>query len=518
MLSTMLNRTAYGYTIDDRTKLTHLFYMDDLKLYARGKQHLEGLLEIVRKFSQDIGMSFGLQKCAAVHVKRGKMAEEENIKLSDGSEISCLKLDDRYKYLGIQQTFEIRQKENKEETRKELTRRVRKILQTQLSAKNKILAINIWAIPPFTYTAGILTWSKTDLELADRSIRTTLTQFGMLHPNSAIERIYLPRKEGGRGMTNLEQACLKEKTNISKFFHSINLPVHQWIATYGRSAAPTPGTDEEEPVRDVNLETFRRAWQAKALHGRFYASLHQPEVDFQNSNTYLIQGYLFPQTEGTFLAIQDQVVPTRTYAKYIMKQQVETTKCRLCNSAEETVQHLASGCSTIAGTKYLTRHNNMGQVVQQLLCLQKQLIQHFVPHHVYAPQPVLENESYKIYWDLTVITDRGAEHNRPDMVLWEKQRNTATIIDFAVPQDCNLAKSYGEKIAKYEPLALQIKDMWQLDEVTIMPLVISTNGLVHRKTTQHLQQLKLPSNTIMWMQKAVILGTVNIVRKIIYPH
>lgn len=488
--------------------------MDDLKLYARGRKQLEGLLELVRKFSEDVGMSFGLEKCATVNVKRGKMSEEENIVLSDGREVASLRTEDRYKYLGIQQTYEIRHKENKEDTKNELLRRVRKILKSHLSAKNKLMAINIWAIPPFTYMAGLLTWSKTDLEQVDRSIRTSLTRHGMLHPNSAIERLYLPRKEGGRGMTNLEEACLKEKENINKYFLKTNLPVHQWVAA---TASPRV-TDEDVAVRENRLEKFRQAWQAKPLHGRFYASLHQVEVDLQSSNTYLTQGYLFPQTEGTFLAIQDQVVPTRTYIKHILKQQVETTKCRLCNAAEESVQHLSSGCSSIAGTKYLNRHNNMGKVVHQLLGLQKQLIQHFIPHHIYTPQTILEDEQCKVYWDLTVITDIGVEHNRPDMVLWDKQNKTATIIDFAVPLDHNLAKSYAEKISKYEALSQQMKDMWRLRRVTIMPLVISANGLVHRKTIQHLKELNLPQNTITWMQKAVILGTVNIIRKIIYPH
>lgn len=64
----------------------------------------------------------------------------------DGMEIAELKLEQRYKYLGIQQTYEIRQKENKEDTKNELMKRVRKILKTQLSARNIIEALNTWAI------------------------------------------------------------------------------------------------------------------------------------------------------------------------------------------------------------------------------------------------------------------------------------------------------------------------------------------------------------------------------------
>ncbi|XP_044751720.1 uncharacterized protein LOC123311715 [Coccinella septempunctata] len=514
ILSKILNRSAYGYSINDITKLSHLFYMDDLKLYARGRKQLEGELELVRKFSEDIGMSFGLQKCAVIEVKRGKMVEGGNIRISDGREIAELSFGERYKYLGIQQTYEIKQRENKEGAKNELMRRVR----TQLSAKNKIEALNIWAIPSFTYTAGVLTWSKTDLQQMDRGIRTTLTEHGMLHPNSATERLYLPRKQGGRGLTSIEQACLQEETHLRAYFRGAHLPVHRWVATQRDIHILDREEGAGEPETENRIERLELSWQAKAPHGRFYASLHQPEVDLAQSNTYLTLGYLYPQTEGTLFAIQDQVVPTRNYSKYIMKLPVENTKCRLCSIAEETVQHISSACSAIAATKYLARHNNMGKVVHQLLGLQFQLLPHFTPHHLYSPQTLMENENFKLYWDMTVITDIGMEHNRPDVVVWNKMEKTVVILDFAVPLDCNLKKSYGEKINKYEALSRQMRDMWKLNRVDIKPLIISTNGLVHKNTVKHLRELKLPEGTITWMQKAVILGTVNIIRQVIYPH
>ncbi|XP_044749654.1 uncharacterized protein LOC123310250 [Coccinella septempunctata] len=463
-----------------------------------------------------IGMIFGLEKCAVVNVRRGRLAEGENVELSDGRTVPILGQEERYKYLGIQQTFEIRQQENKMETERELIRRVRRIMNTQLSAKNKMEAINIWAVPVFAYTAGILIWSKSDLEKLDRKIRSILTQYGTLHPNSAIERLYLPRKEGGRGLSNLQDIYLKEEKKIKNYFQTGITPIQKWVAS---QRYPSSGeTSTHEPEIEDFKEILKQNWQTKPLHGRFFASLNQSDVDKLSSSTYLTQGYLFPQTEGTFLAIQDQVVPTRVYTKHIMKQQVQTTKCRLCDKAEETVQHLSSGCSTIAGTKYLGRHDNMGKVVHQSLCLREQLLPHFIPHHIYAPQTILENETTKVYWDLSIITDRGVEHNRPDMVVWSKKDKKAYIIDFAVPLDQNLSKAYGEKIAKYEPLAKEIKNMWRLEKVEIKPLIISCNGLVHRKTTEHVKEIQLPANTILWMQKAVILGTVGIIRQAIYPH
>jgi len=40
--------------------------MDDLKLFARNDNELEGLLATPKEFSNDIGMTFGLEKCITV--------------------------------------------------------------------------------------------------------------------------------------------------------------------------------------------------------------------------------------------------------------------------------------------------------------------------------------------------------------------------------------------------------------------------------------------------------------------
>ena len=67
-----LNSSVYGYKIGTEW-ITHLFYMDDLKLYAKDDGELEGLLKIVKGFSDDIGMDFGLSKCPKATFKRGKL-------------------------------------------------------------------------------------------------------------------------------------------------------------------------------------------------------------------------------------------------------------------------------------------------------------------------------------------------------------------------------------------------------------------------------------------------------------
>ena len=52
--------------------------MDDLKLYGKSKEDMETLMNTVRVFSDDIGMQFGIDKCAITVMKRGKLDNSNN--------------------------------------------------------------------------------------------------------------------------------------------------------------------------------------------------------------------------------------------------------------------------------------------------------------------------------------------------------------------------------------------------------------------------------------------------------
>lgn len=59
--------------------LNHLFYMDDLKTFAKDDDQQQGLLAIVKTFSSDIKMELGLEKCAKATFKRGRLISTSNI-------------------------------------------------------------------------------------------------------------------------------------------------------------------------------------------------------------------------------------------------------------------------------------------------------------------------------------------------------------------------------------------------------------------------------------------------------
>ena len=58
--------------------------MDDIKLFAKNEKELETLIHAVRIYCQDIGMEFGIAKCAMLVMKSGKrhMTEEWNYQIT----------------------------------------------------------------------------------------------------------------------------------------------------------------------------------------------------------------------------------------------------------------------------------------------------------------------------------------------------------------------------------------------------------------------------------------------------
>jgi hypothetical protein len=53
--------------------------MDDLKLIAKSEEELRKQIQTVKSFSDDIHMDFGLEKCAEITFKKGKLIHSQNL-------------------------------------------------------------------------------------------------------------------------------------------------------------------------------------------------------------------------------------------------------------------------------------------------------------------------------------------------------------------------------------------------------------------------------------------------------
>ena len=187
--------------------------------------------------------------------------------------------------------------------------------------------------------------------------------------------------------------------------------------------------------------------------------------------------------------------------------------CRKCNIHAETIDHITSGCKLLAATDYTERHNNAGKIIHINIVKKLQLGDITEPYYKYSPQAVIENSSYKLYWDNPIHTDKTIVANRPDIVLIDKTRKKTYIIDIAIPNDHNINQKYREKVEKYTPLAQEIKRIWRQDTVIILPFIISVTGITPHTFIQNLQTIEIPTYIHSNIQKSVILNTTTIVRK-----
>ena len=112
-------------------------------------------MEILKQFSEHIGMEFGLEKCAKASFKNGKMASTGNIIIEEYTAIDELNQEGTYKYLGVDESDGIQHSKMKEKIRKKYLRRVRLILRTELIGRNKTEAVNSLAVPVVQYSFGI---------------------------------------------------------------------------------------------------------------------------------------------------------------------------------------------------------------------------------------------------------------------------------------------------------------------------------------------------------------------------
>ena len=64
----------------------------------------------------------------------------------------------------------------------------------------------------------------------------------------------------------------------------------------------------------------------------------------------------------------------------------------------------------------------------------------------HKPNPMCESERYKLLWDVKIQTDHHIDHNKPDIVLLNKEEKSCLIIDVVCPFDTRIDSKEREKI------------------------------------------------------------------------
>ena len=132
----------------------------------------------------------------------------------------------------------------------------------------------------------------------------------------------------------------------------------------------------------------------------------------------------------------------------------------------------------------------------------------------HQPERVVENESFKILWDMSIQCDHIIAARKPDIVVVEKENNKVIIVDIASPWDHRVHEKEGEKLEKYQELKREIKNLWGIRHIEVVPIVVGALGGVSKRLNGWLTKLGIAIKKGL-LQKIALLGTARILRKVL---
>ena len=358
-----------GYSLG--RPISHLLFMDDLKVYARDRASLARTVKLVDSVSEAMGMTMGLRKCAVAHMRWGRCQNDEDLVLPEDRKVSCLDSEESYKYLGIMQLFEPKLRKVKKHLREEYLRRVKAIWSTELSARHKVNATNTWAVALFRYSFPSVRWYRTALMILDRDTRSVLRGFQSHHRNAALERVYLPRREGGRGLHRLSHVWEREVVSAALYLvrradcdehlravyqYQLERKALMKYTTLGEAekilrdrgmevalAAQSDSKQILKQLGEVQMDSMKNSLALKSRHSKYWLQTLRPDRDTEMCHLWLRNGRFAAETEALIVAMQDGVLYTREFRVNILKEDV-TKVCRLCEVEVESIKHILSCC------------------------------------------------------------------------------------------------------------------------------------------------------------------------------
>ena len=159
----------------------------------------------------------------------------------------------------------------------------------------------------------------------------------------------------------------------------------------------------------------------------------------------------------------------------------------------------------LAQKEYKRRHINVARVVNWTFC-GKYNLKRSEKWYEHTPEGVVENEEVKILWDLMIQFEREIKARKPDIVVVKKNERSCVIIDIAIPGDIRVSEKEKEKIERYQELKREIKRMWNIRSIKVIPEVVGAFGSTSKK---RIEELGVVISTAL-LQKTALLGAAHI--------
>ena len=102
----------------------------------------------------------------------------------------------------------------------------------------------------------------------------SFTIYGALHPKSDVDRLYIPRKEGGRGLISIENCVELAIRGLEGYVHGSEERLIQ--AARGDK---TDGLEAASVLKTLKKEKRLEDWKEKVLHGQYMRQTKEVRSD-----------------------------------------------------------------------------------------------------------------------------------------------------------------------------------------------------------------------------------------------
>ncbi|GIX63000.1 reverse-transcriptase domain containing protein,putative [Babesia caballi] len=452
----------------------HLLYIDDLKLLAKDEDVMQKMTKETEEYLTHIGLIINRDKSATNSSRCADTA-----RLLEGPET--------YKYLGITETrYSSVSRGMYSRICEEIKKRVNMLLDTDLSAKNLFRAVNQYALTVPNYYIGVVPMEPYQFARLDRMVRTQLYEKGAHKHCANISRLYLPRKELGRGLHNLEfraemmllnlwltlsadenkstrrAAILQHHRQTYSHASLITTYLHDKYGLTIRDNEAIPKTIQH--LRKLQNRSLYNVISTTKLHKLLFSRRELDSVDLEESTLWLRKSMLTPQEEAKLINLQDRNLQWMSSKKNHKK----------CGKYLD-VEHLASKCDRLLHTDYVRRHNEVARRIHRTL----------------------------------------AKHGtHPDIIVADKRKNRITIVEIGITSQNNLVKTEMEKKDKYQDLGKQMKFQTfgnHDTEIVIIPWVMTWDGVVTEFHNSYRRQLGISDRMEAQLQRIVLQQSHNFV-------
>ena len=165
------------------------------------------------------------------------------------------------------------------------------------------------------YLGPFLKWTRDEHKQVDQRTRKLMTMHKALHPSNDVDRLYVSRKERGRGLAIIEDSV---DTSIQR--------LEDYIGKHERGLITTIRNNTDNTIDNRKTITRKQRWEEKQLYGR---SKRLINISHDKTWTWLRKGNFKRETESLLIAVQNNTLRTN-HIKARRDKIQQNSKCRLC--------------------------------------------------------------------------------------------------------------------------------------------------------------------------------------------